>query len=561
MPEFTREIKQAQQQADIQPQMRAPTQSLGGDLANLATTGVELYQKIKGQEKLATFTAQQKQFEQRVAGGAEGLLSLRQTLRDQKVPPSVLRQREEQYLRGFAEDSGTRLAIKEYTNKVSGTNQASIAEKLHTEEDERVAARKSLEGTAVELAGFFTTTIDLSKDSNALRQDVLQAQALKARHEYNKSQAALKSTALGNIGKERDLNSEAFLMDYNLLNATAFSQGANKMIEDVDFSDMNQVGDLIRGAQDAKKTILQNARQQASASGIIISDAELKEGLSTTLALYDGVTDFLKRKDIKEMSDNQISVAVNEFTQGLINSNDPDKVALSQYLLLSKAGLKLAGPQEAIVKLHMDALSQGLSGRELPKDEQDESNGFITSIWQNITQGMPDESKVRYTTTILEDLQGGSRRRGRLIANGGLTAYVKGIAKGNPDYVIDESRKGEVLEGLLETSEMFLRSAIPRMLSRDQLINISSTGTGLKQRKGPAIDVKTGENAFDALGDDLKIKIKGGDNKYLGKEARQYNEWVDNVFTAMDKLGASQEEVEEFKYRIKRTFNIASVNE
>jgi len=77
MTEYTRDIKQLTNTASSTPQFAAPSNSLGGDIVNAASTGLQFYQQKQAQEKLSLAKEAMSIQETRRAEGQEDIQQIK----------------------------------------------------------------------------------------------------------------------------------------------------------------------------------------------------------------------------------------------------------------------------------------------------------------------------------------------------------------------------------------------------------------------------------------------------------------------------------------------------
>lgn len=563
MAEYTKEIQQLTQQASQTPQFAPPSQSLGGDLVNAVGTGLQFFQQYQAKEQLGEMKELQAQQQRRLSTGVLGLRELRQSLSNQGVSKTILMQRERDYLAQFNPEE--RVGIIQQTKEVTGKSLASFSSDLDDAAQAAVTARQSLEGDAAALMPYMTQPLDLGVDDNVLQAQVLQATANKAQAEKEKAEATLRSTQLSNTEKANTLNARNYLIDYGVQVGNQMVQQSYQLLDTIDFNNTAQVQENMQLIGQRRQEFITAAVQDAASKGIIISQQEAETQLSAQLTEFDNVQRLLGREDIATMSANQRKYQVNNMVLGLAADKSPEAQKLSYFLTWSDVLENNPYLQQDVAAQQISALVTGLSakkfgstpfGNQEGNQEGGVANKFIKGVFQKAPEGLSQEEKQLFTETVIEDLTAGPRGTDRLINNGGLTAYVEGIATGKSENLIPEEMKGEVLEGLLSKSETFLRRAIPDVLRNQQLGSVKPSGRGIEQRKGPRVESGSGESMFDMLGEDLKVKI-GGNTTYLSATARKYNRWVENVFTAMDRLGATEEEKNFLRNEIRRSFNVS----
>lgn len=563
MAEYTKQIKQLTQQASQTPQFQAPSQSLGGDIVNALGTGLQFLQQKQATEKLEEVRTLQSQQQRRMSTGVLGLRELRQNLSNQGVSKTLFMQKEREYLAQFNPEE--RVGIIQQTKEVTGKSLASFSSDLDKQAQDKISARTTLEEEAAGLRPYMTQPLDLGADDNVIQAQILQATANKAQMEKLKAEETLKSTQLSNQQTTNTINARNYLIEYGVQVGNQMVQQVQGLLDTVDFNNTAQVEETMKLVGSRRQEFIVAAVQDAANKGITISQKEAETQLSAQLTEFDNVQRLLGREDIATMTANQRKYMVNNMVLGLKQDSSYEAQKLSYFLTWSDVLENNPYLQQDLAAQQISTLVGGMATKKFgvtpfndtdaPSPEKAAST-FMKNVFMKAPTDLTQEERDVFTDTVVEDLTAGVKGTERLINNGGLTAYVEGIALGKSDNLIPEERKGEVLEGLLEKSEVFLRRAIPDVLRNQQLGSVKPSGRGIKQRKGPVVESGSGESMFDMLGDDLKVKIDGK-TTYLSSTARKYNKWVDNVFTAMDKLGATEEEKAALKFQIRRSFNVA----
>lgn len=563
MAEYTKQIKQLTQQASQTPQFQAPSQSLGGDIVNALGTGLQFLQQKQATEKLEEVRTLQSQQERRMSTGVLGLRELRQNLSNQGVSKTLFMQKEREYLAQFNPEE--RVGIIQQTKEVTGKSLASFSSDLDKQAQDAIAARTTLEEEAAGLRPYMTQPLDLGADDNVIQAQILQATANKAQMEKLKAEETLKSTQLSNQQTANTINARNYLIEYGVQVGNQMVQQVQGLLDTVDFNNTAQVEETMKLVGSRRQEFIVAAVQDAASKGITISQQEAETQLSAQLTEFDNVQRLLGREDIASMTANQRKYMVNNMVLGLKQDSSYEAQKLSYFLTWSDVLENNPYLQQDLAAQQISTLVGGMATKKFgatpfndtdAPDPKKAASAFMKNVFMKAPSDLTQEERNVFTDTVVEDLTAGVKGTERLVNNGGLTAYVEGIALGKSDNLIPEERKGEVLEGLLDKSEVFLRRAIPDVLRNQQLGSVKPSGRGIKQRKGPVVESGSGESMFDMLGDDLKVKIDGK-TTYLSDTARKYNKWVDNVFTAMDKLGATEEEKNALKFQIRRSFNVA----
>lgn len=562
MAEFTRSIEQLQQTSASQPQFAQPAQTLGQDIVNLASTGLDFYAKNKAEEQLKIQLKAQAEQEKMFNKGVLGYRQLREQLKGQGLSRTQIMKKENDYLKQF--DETTRVGIISGTNKLTGQTTADVTEASEKAILDRQKQRQTLESDLAELEPYLPRKVDLNAPDDELRTLKLQGDIAKARLDKKKSEAALRSTQLSNETSQRKLDAEVFAIEYGARFGAAYAQSVEGIMETANFNDPSSVQELININSTLRSNMITEGVKNAAQSGIVISQNDLEEKLSAQLDIFDATDRFLKRDDIATMSKNQRTYKTNNLILALQSSENPKERKLGKLVTLIDALGENAPLTQEFTKMFSGAMVQGFGADIYGFGEDgadlDTSKKTVKDIFKNADANTPEDSKDAYTEVILSDLTGSQTTRDRVLSNGGFTTYVEGIATGNPDNVIAADKKEEVLVALMDNSEQFLRRAIPKVLQEEQLLGFEKKYDRrgkVVRGKGPRPILKTGEESFNALGEDLKLTFPNPPLT-VRKQMVKYNKFVDNVFTAMDKLGATEAEKEFFRNEILMSFNIAN---
>lgn len=583
MTEYTRDIEQLQRTASQQPTFARPSNSLGGDLINLANTGLQFYAKQKAQSDLDIIAKQKAQQQEIVNKGVLGFRNLRNDLAGQGLNRTQILQKEASYLNQYG--ANERLAIISGTNDLTGFKTKDLLSDSDTQEREILARaekakqdREALEMDVAELSPYINTEVSLEAEDDVLRRAILQGTSKKAYTDKKKADAQLRATQLSNLDKANELDAEVFSIDYGAVTSAKYSQITNGIMDKADFNDPAQVQSLMTENSNLRRQFIQQATLSAKEKGIILSQDKAEQYLANELEMFDAVGAFLSRSDLTMMSTNTRKLKVNRLMLQLEKSEDPQARKLAHLSLLSEALGDGSEIQEQFNKIHINATIRGLGdsinsfGASTPTSTNKETvaqtlanfnkaKEYTKNIFKNADENLPTETQEAYTETILNDLNGSADKKERLMQNGGFTAYVEAIAEGKPENVIPEGKRDQVLTSMMSTSEQFLRRTVQQILNQEQLLGFEPTkydrNGKRKASKGPKPITATGEESLNPLGDDLKLSFINP-NAEVRKYMLRYNKYVDNVFTAMDKLGATEAEKDFLRNEILRSFNVAS---
>ena len=576
MAEYTRDIQQLQKTASQQPQFAPPSQSLGGDIVNLVGTGLDFYAKNKAQGELDLRVKAQKEQEKQFAQGTLGLRQLRQELSGQGLSSTEFRKRENDYIKKFSPEMA--MGILKETNTLTGTNTYKMTSEMDKAEQARATERKTLEESVNGLKGFLNEPIDFNADSESLRVLELKGNAIKAEHEAKKSKAALLSTQLGNREKANTLDGELHLMDYGLLAGNEYTKQANSLIQGMDFNNSASVQDARTRNNDFRRMFFTSAVATARDKGIILTETDVREQLPNQIAVFDEMDRLLSRKDIAEQSTAQMQYKVNSITEYLSRSKNKTERDLGSLLMLSKILPTNSALANKISEQYGAALINGLGDNVFTLEDRavqqagttapnrttpqggilKETFNFVKDVFKAGVDSIPLEAREAYTATILEDLQGSNAKKERILNNGALVTYVDAIGNGNPENIIAEGKETEVLEGVMNNAGQFMRRAIPQILNQQLPMNQDFFNKPMPPKGNIFPATKKAVNYLDMV-DPVTLKISWKNKAGISPAVRKYNKFVEDTFKSMEKLGASDDEMEYFRSQVMEGFNVANI--
>lgn len=582
MAEYTRDIQQLKRDASQPISFAPPSSSLGGDIANLVNTGLNFYSKEKAKDELKIASENQSLQQRQFSQGVLGLRKQRQELQGQGLSSTAFRKREGDYLSQFSPEM--QMAIIKETNTITGTNTGKMLDTIEKERKAELTQRQTLETSVVGLANYIASPIDLSADSGTLTAQLYEGTISKNKTEKKKAEAALRSTQLSNIDKARSLDAESFLIEYGTQAGNVFTKEALRIADTIDFSNPQQVQEARNLNNEFKRNFVASATQTATSQGIVVSDTDVTTQLASQMEIFDNVDRILSRKDIAEQSANQIKGSINSTILYLQNSEDLTERKLGELIALGEVFPDNSAITDQFNDLYVGAMVKGLGNKIFTlQDRATASNSprvqpstslptipnlttqafkFVKNVFKNAPDDISQETKEVYTGTVLEDLQGSNATRENLISNGGLVAYTEAIAKGNPQNIIAEEKQSEVLQGLMSNSTEFMRRAIPKILQEEQLLGFEEQRLDRRGRpkasKGREPILATGEESLNPINPDT-LRLTFPNPSLKGRNMMvKYNKYVDETLLALEKLGATQEEIDYFKNEVIVGFNQAS---
>jgi hypothetical protein len=574
MAEFTRDIKQLQQTASQQPTFAPPSQSIAGDVVNLVGTGLDFYAKNQAQKKLDGIAqnqaAQSKQF-------AQGVLGFRQMRQELAMNPSLTKtqvlQKENAYIKQFSPEVG--MSIIKETNTLTGTNTSKMSSERDKEDQARITERQTLETSVAELSGYIDFTVDMNADTQTLVSAQLQGTANKARLDAKKSKATYESTRLGNEEKQNSLDGELFLMEYGELAGNQYTKEALNIAGNLDFNDPKAVQEARNMNNQYRRDFVNTAVSMSDGNGIVLNSGEVTSQLANQMSVFDEVDRLLSREDIATQSANQAKFNIQAVTNALRTSEGQNERNLYSLIMLSNVLPNNSEIGDKIQQAYGASLVRGLGDKiftltdsattQSQRGTQAGAGGglavhafkFVKDIFKNASKSTPIATRESYTETMLEDLQGSNAKKERLLNGGGLVTYVDAIGNGKPENVIASGKETEVLEGIMNNAGQFMRRAIPQILTQQLPMNQDFFNKPLPPKGNIFPATREAENFLDMV-DPVTLKITWKNKAGISPAVRKYNKFVEDTFKSMEKLGATDDEVEFFKSQVMEGFNVAS---
>ena len=566
MAEFTRDIKQLQQTASKQPSFAPPARSMGEDIVNLVGTGLDFYAQTQAQGKLDTLAKKQaeqsKQF-------AQGVLGYGQLSKELAMNPSLTKtqvmQQKNSYIKQFSPEIG--MGIIKESNTLTGTNSYKLSSDRDKADQARVSERQSLQSSVAGLEGYLDVKVDLNADSETLTKLQLQGTANKSKLEADKSRAAYESTVSGNAANKNTLDGKIFLMEYGTLAGNQYMREAMSIADNLDFNDPKSVQEAINANNQYRRDFVSTAVSMSDTDGIVLSAADVKEQSANQMAVFDEVERIISRADVATQSANQTKFNIQAVTNALRTSTNENERNLYSLIMLGNVLPSNSAVGDKIQEAYGAALVNGLGDKIFTLANRPTTQGdiplaahaskFVKNVFKNAAEDTSTATREAYTATILEDLQGSNAKKERLLNNGGLVAYVDAIGNGKPENVIASGKETEVLEGVMNNAGQFMRRAIPQILTQQLPMNQDFFTRPLPPKGNIFPATKEAENYLDMV-DPVTLKISWKNKAGISPAVRKYNKFVEDTFKSMEKLGATDDEVDFFRSQVTEGFNRAS---
>lgn len=572
MAEFTRDIKQLQQTASQQPQFAPPSQSLGGDIVNLIGTGLDFYAKGQAQDKLEQMKLADIERNRKLSTGKESLRQVR-LLAQQGVSSTEILKREQDVLKTF--DPQTRWEILSDVNTVTKTTTKQAMSDSDAAALKQKTERETLEMSVNELSPYIGYEVDLNAPEGELRTALMEGKAKYARQQARKAEVELESSILTKEGEEADIAKDFFLMDYAEIGTNAYSKQASSLLDQADFNDPAQIKELMNKNAEFERAFVDQAVASARQAGIRLTPSQAKEQLAPQLEVFKMVSSNLSRKDVADIGANQFKAKTQSAILAMSQSENANQRNLAALTMLGNLlpqgaleGKMFKAYGGALVdNVGDDMFSVFFGGTQTPTPEQvkeaeaikQKGNTFLKDVFKNADDNVPEATKVELGNTMKEKLQGSRATRNRMINEGGFVTYVQAMSGGAPELLLTAEDREEIMMGVVDYGEEFLRRAIPQLLGTPIPAETDTFTKPIFPSKRFEVGLPTTKamNKMNALEPDT-LKVTWNQSAPISQSVRAYNKFVDDFFVSLDKLGATEEEVKYLKNEIARGFIVAN---
>jgi hypothetical protein len=557
MPEFTREIKQAQQQASIQPQMRAPTQSLGGDLANLATTGVELYQKIKGQEKLADLSQQEAAWTENISKGAESYNNfLRELKSNPDLSPTQYGQYADKFLRNNFGSAEERISVRQLANKTSGTSLIKIADKEAESQLQAVERRREMELKAVAAAqqvGASTASIQNMSESELhslmLKGEANKSQRIVAIAKLEEQQARFKTD------KERRNAQSSLWRDFAGQDyAASVSSKAATFVQANGGLNSQTAPELVAFLTEEKMSIRNNLESQyvrtAREMGFHVSQDDIKKTVEVAEQGIDAYIDALSNDKVLKTLQNSIeSIYQGSLMSMLVSPTENTRTAAFNIL-----GAKFVGEGFKMedFDIQVQYASAVASGTLNPDEARGVGSQYIKESVNFLSPIDPNRAPERYgfvSDTIDGLLDGTPKQREAVASTGVIPALTKVIAE-QGDLIVDPMKAEDHANQLWKSNSKMISATVAKISTAMS----SEKSDQVKQYMQDPL----GSFGVELLEDGAGLKFVGtARNVRPNKEIEALNTFVKDTLKSFDTLGMSEDYKKRFVNDILTSISIS----
>ena len=363
-------------------------------------------------------------------------------------------------------------------------------------------------------------------------------------------------------------------MNYDTLGLNQYRKTAASFIQQANFDDPTSVQDLINRNGELRTSYIAQAVKAANDAGVSLTPTQATEALANNTTIFDNVSSFLGRSDIKAIGANQVETRINNMILAMLESENKNQrnlgitIALGSKIKNDALGRKFNEAYGGALMENVgdDIFEIFLNNKPKPTAEDERTvkeakvrgEQFFKDVFKNAEEGLPDETKKAVGDTLKSKLQAGKKTRERMISEGGLATYIQAMSGGTPSMLLLPEDQAEILLGVTDYAGEFLRRAIPQVL-KEQVPRDSNLYTKPLFPKGNETSLKVIEsvNKLNALDPDT-LKVTWNQDAPISDSVKRYNKFVGEFLTAIDKLGATEEEVVFLKTEISRGFVVAN---
>lgn len=581
MTEYTREIQQLQKAANAQPQFAAPSQSVAGDVVNLIGTGLDFYSKKKAQGELEEVQAAQSAQNKRLAIGQENLRQVRLLGTQPNVSGSMVLQKENDLKKLYSPEEW--MTILKRNNTVSKTTTAGVMSSADLAIQKKQDARKALEVEVAELLPHLDYEVDINASDADLYQAKLDGTVKLANNQAKKAEMDLRNARLTAEGKESDIKADKFFLDYGELGMASYSKVSRSIVGNADFTKPDQVQLYMTKNDELRQGYINEAVKAARSAGIRTNPTEVAERLATELRVFDDTSRYLSRSDIATMGANQMKATQQNMIFGLLNSESADARELATLYMLGDSfaadslGAKMMKAQAGALmetiggpswynlligdKANPNATPTPTEVKEA-KEAEKRSNQLMKDTFKNadkVEGGFPDSTKAALGRVMKEKLQGSKATREAMITGSGFNTYIQSIAGGVPEALLLPEDRDEILMGIVDYGDEFLRRIVPNLLGTPIPSEEATYTKPLFPSKRFEVGLPTTKamNKMNVLEEDT-LRVTWKQDAPISNKVKSYNKFIGEYFEALDKMGATEDEIKYLKNEVYRSFVVAN---
>jgi len=525
MSDFTNPI--ATRTGTVQQQQIRPTASTAqADVAQGLSNLVNIYQKDRMQRESKKTQERAVMAETQISEGVLGLRDLRTELSDQKVSGVRIAEIERDYL-GKYNDPVMRKEIIGQTNKLTGNTLSELQDESEVFAQGQIDEREELEFQLAGMSGFLSEMPNIGAlDNEGLRQKILEATAIQSYYQADSTREALVASRTNNKIAKQAAEFKAVRGAVHGSVITPILQQMNVAIQEADFSDQSQVGELISSIELQRATLGQSINEQTSALGINLNTSQMEQLVADADKSFERNINFLQQTASLKGIEGVNKKAVQELNNTMMNSPDPG-IRLSGYIIgMNTAGAGISINSGEIGDLTRSVLKM-VKGDNTPDPETDQNLSKIGKAFKSkegtvIAEDVQEQNKRAYVgalTGVQADID-------NFVQKGGLSSLLDAVGNGN-SLMFKDQDKEEVISVLSPQIERLTSSMVSRFATQKSSLSgstLMSTADSLSQ--------------YDFNPDTLQFRIKGN-NPFMRDrgDMRALNTFFTNVLNTYEKLG------------------------
>lgn len=574
MAKFTSdEIDLLTQNASVAPTVQAPTGNVVADVANLATTGLSLFQKRQAQKQLKEAADAEKAYDKKLADAAYKYSRLLGDLEANNLSENVINQRTTAFFRGLG-DPQLAMEVESFVKKAGGSTAMSLMNRAETrtlaqkqsqiEQDKREeeAKRKKfeLQKEATEAsvkAGLSTDGVE-NETEESLQKRILAGVKAQAEKDLRTSKLAEQIQEGTWKNMTNDQQAEALISASLPEFSTNLSSELNTEIEAAGGLRAADPENLFRILDDALKSLDGRIQQilQNAPKGVTFTPDQIAAYRDRGSAIIDDFNELLTDKNYLSALEN---IQDKQFSQALVKGLTSSEPATREGSLLLLMQLKLGEPVSFTDKTKLlEDLSSLQAGNLSLGNDADVANTRLNDLAKSTQSGSNSDASFntqdqeRNFAITEEMLDGGSRRLEMSMSSGALTSLVRNIALTKGENLPPE-KKQKALSLVKEAAISTMPNAIA------QVVNTSRTSTEYKRGEGFTAKPSGVMENYRLDVDTLQfVPIKEG--VVVRDTVQDYNEYVSDLYESFKTLG-SEQDVKDFKERVLQSNLIALYTE
>lgn len=567
MVDFTRQAPKVT--APPTPNLQTNQGSLAGDLIQAASFGLNLFgrqQQVEAQQAIADNKV-------KLGEATEAVIRFENA---QDIEGVNRERAVDKYIKEAASTFGVNtLELRDIVSKFRGRTTAEgirIENKARLDEETAQALkaqqdRTNLEEEVAELDPFISSNAGIEAASNEeLSLMKLEGLREKAARAAESSQLKLEEARAASGERKSKIKIKQFESDYLYAKGSQLNKTIKSQLAQVDKSDPKQVNEFLDTIRMIRTGLPNDVRAQAREQGLVMSVEEIN---GTVNAMSVGLTqleDIAKRKDLADLSNDQISIMTNNVLLTMSTSEDEDERIAASAIMLAKA---VGAPPELgnFNKVAFRFAKQAMLGnttdaaaaasREVgnaggSEGASESISKFIKDTVRNsyLPVNTPDGNyRTSVTNSLVGDFAAPRAKLEKMVREGVFLSHLEGLAGEMGSQVTDPERRDEILEAMNPVVTDVIRST-----ARSFLLSPQDT------------------RRFRGMGDASMVATKGKDNflfdtntmqvvpkANLGRQnvaSKKLNKILSTTLKAYENLGFTEEEMDELKAEITNSFAV-----